>query len=213
MIGPDEQLSLAYAPAKLRRYYAALLGFDAALGQAYKATNEVGLIQIRLAWWRDQLEQPTAREPVVAALHDLIRSHDVSVAALIRVIDGWAVLLDDPPYDDATLLDYARLRGAGLFAVAAQLAGNAINDQAGIGWALTDFARHCSHSETAKRAMALARDALPDNVAGTLPKPMRSFAILTRFAQADCQHPLDQQRVAGSPYRIIQAIGFTLFTR
>jgi 15-cis-phytoene synthase len=213
MIGPDEQLSLAYAPAKLRRHFKVLLSFDAALGQAFKATSEVGLIQIRLAWWRDQLEQPTAREPVIEGIHDMIRSHDVSVDALIRVIDGWAVLLDDPPYDDATLLEYARLRGAGLFAVAAQLAGNAINDQAGIGWALADFARHCSDVDTAKRAMALAQDALHSDIAASLPKPMRSFAILTRFAQADCQRALDQQRVAGSPYRIIQAIGFTLFRR
>jgi 15-cis-phytoene synthase len=213
MIGPDEQLALAYAPSKLRPYYEALLGFDAALGQAFKATNEVGLIQIRLAWWRDQLEQPTAREPVVTALHDMIFSHDVSVDALTKIIDGWAVLLDDPPYDDATLLDYARLRGAGLFAVAAQLGQRAINDEAGIGWALTDFARHCSDADTAKLAMALAQHALGGNAAAALPKSMRSFAVLARFAQADCQRPLDQQRLAGSPYRIIQAIGFSLFRR
>lgn len=213
MIGPDEQLCLAYAPANMRPYYAALLGFDAALGQAFKATNEVGLIQIRLAWWRDQLEESTVREPVIVGLHDMIRTHDVSVAALTRVIDGWAMLLDDPPYDDATLLEYARLRGGSLFAIAAQLSGAAINDEDGIGWALTDFARHCSRPETAVRAMALARNHLSDNMAATLPKPMRSFAILTRFAQSDCQRGIDQQRVAGSPHRIIQAIGFTLFRR
>jgi 15-cis-phytoene synthase len=143
----------------------------------------------------------------------MISNHDVSVDALTRVIDGWAVLLDDPPYDDATLLDYARLRGAGLFAIAAQFTQSAINDRAGVGWALTDFARHCTDAETAKRAMTLAQDALRDNSVAELPKPMRSFAILTRFAQADCQRPLDEQRVAGSPYRIIQAIGFIMFGR
>ena len=213
MIGPDAQLALAYAPTKLRAHYIALLGYDTALGQAYKATSEVGLIQIRLAWWRDQLEETTAREPVIAALQAMIRSHDVSVAALTRVIDGWAVLLDDPPYDDATLMKYARLRGGGLFAVAAQLSGAVISDEAGIGWALTDFARHCSDFDTAARAAALARDHLRGNVAARLPKPMRALAILTRFAEADCQRAIDQQRVAGSPHRIIQAIGFTLFKR
>lgn len=213
MIGPDEQLALAYASAKLRPYHEALLGFDAALGQAFKATKEVGLIQIRLAWWRDQLAQPTAREPVVTALHDMIFSHDVSVDALTKIIDGWAVLLDDPPYDDAALLDYARLRGAGLFAVAAQVGRCTINDAAGIGWALTDFARHCSDANSAKRAMALAQDVLHGNAAAELPTPMRAFAIITRFATADCQRPLDQQRAAGSPHRIIQAIGFSLFRR
>jgi 15-cis-phytoene synthase len=213
MIGPDEQLSLAYTPAKLRPYYKALLSFDAALGQAFKATNEVGLIQIRLAWWRDQIGESNAREPVIAALNDMICNHDVSAEMLTKIIDGWAVLLDDPPYDDVMLLAYARQRGVGLFAVAAQLAGCTVGDKAGIGWALTDFARHCSDSDTAKRAMALAQDVLRGNAAATLPKPMRSFAILTRFAQSDCHRTLDQQRVAGSPYRIIQAIGFMMFGR
>ena len=213
MIGPDAQLALAYAPAKLRTHYEALLGFDAALGQAFRATNEVGLIQIRLAWWRDQLEQSTAREPVIAGLQAMIRSHDVSVSALTRVIDGWAVLLDDPPYDDAALLEYARRRGGGLFTVAAQLSGAVISDDAGIGWALSDFARHCSDFDTATRAVALARDHLRGKVAARLPKPMRTLAILTRFAEADCQRAIDQQRVVGSPHRIIQAIGFTLFRR
>lgn len=213
MIGPDAQLALAYAPAKSRAHYEALLGFDAALGQAFRATSEVGLIQIRLAWWRDQLEEATAREPVIAALQAMIRSHDVSVAALTRVIDGWAVLLDDPPYDDATLLEYARLRGGELFAVAAQLSGAVVGDEAGIGWALTDFARHCSDFDTAARALALARDHLRRKVAVCLPGPMRALAILTRFAEADCQRAVDQQRAAGSPHRIIQAIGITLFRR
>jgi 15-cis-phytoene synthase len=213
MIGPDEQLALAYAPSKLRPYHAALLSFDAALGQAFKATNEVGLIQIRLAWWRDQIGVSHAREPVVAALNDMISNHDVSPDALTKIIDGWALLLDDPPYDDATLLKYARLRGAGLFAVAAQIARCKADDEAGIGWALTDFARHCSDADSAKRAITLAQDVLRGNIAVQLPKPMRTFAILTRFATGDCQRPIDQQRVAGSPYRIIQAIGFGLFRR
>jgi 15-cis-phytoene synthase len=213
MIGPDEQLALAYAPAKLRPYYAALLGFDAALGQAFKATSEVSLIQIRLAWWRDQIGESGAREPVIAALNDMIRSHDVSIEALHKVIDGWAVLLDDPPYDDATLLEHARLRGAGLFTIAAQITRSGVNDNAGIGWALTDFARHCSDADTAKRAIGLAQSALQGNVAAKLAKPLRPFAILTRFAQGDCHRALDQQRVAGSPYRIIQAIGFSVFRR
>jgi 15-cis-phytoene synthase len=213
MIGPDEQLALAYAPSKLRPYHAALLSFDAALGQAFKATNEVGLIQIRLTWWRDQIGKPYTREPVIVALNDMISNHDVSPDTLTKIIDGWAVLLDDPPYDDAALLAYARQRGAGLFAVAAKVGRCTVNDAAGIGWALTDFARHCSDADTAKRAMALAQDVLRGIAAMALPKPMRAFAILTRFAKADCQRPLDQQRKAGSPYRIIQAIGFSLFRR
>ena len=209
MIGPDEQLALAYAPSKLRDSYAALLAFDAALGQAFKATHEVGLIQIRLAWWRDQLEMPATREPVVTALHSLMRSHGVIAEALATIINGWEVLLDDPPYSDVQLMRYARLRGGGLFAVAARVAGCVVAEQAGEGWALTDFARHCSQRETAERGLVLARQ----SKAVSLPSVMRAFGLLSRFARSDCQRSVDQQRVAGSPMRIIQAIGFMLFRR
>ncbi|MEK6637353.1 MAG: squalene/phytoene synthase family protein [Pseudomonadota bacterium] len=211
MIGPDEQLALAYAPARLRAEYTALLEFDAILGQAFKATNEVSLIQIRLAWWRDQLDRWSVSEPVAASLHALMTRHNIGPDAFKTIIDGWAVLLDDLPYTDLQLAEYARQRGGGLFAVAARLAGGAADDRAGAGWALSDFARHCSHAGTAMRALALARDALHGNVAARLPKSMRSFAILARFAQGDCKRSRDEQRVAGSPHRIIQAIGFTLF--
>jgi 15-cis-phytoene synthase len=213
MIDPDVQLALVYAPAKLRADCAALLGFDAALGQAFRATNEVGLIQIRLAWWRDQLDQPLAREPVVESLQALMQRHRITPDMLGAIIDGWAVLLDDPPYSEAQLERYAQQRGGGLFGVAARIAGDRAHERAGMGWALTDFARHCSHPETAARAMALARAHLCGNVASAFSRPMRAFAILTRFAQADCARGIDQQRVVGSPYRIIQAIGFALFRR
>ena len=209
MIGPDERLALAYAPARLRKAYAALLAFDAALGQAFKATNQTGLIAIRLAWWRDQLVQSTTREPVLDALHKVMQDHDVTAKALTMVIDGWAVLLDDPPYADAQLMAYARLRGGGLFAVAAQVAGCPPHAQAGLGWALTDFARHCSHLETAGRALILAHQSR----AVSLPKPMRPFGLLAHFAKSDCQRALNKQRTAGSPYRMIQAIGFVLLRR
>ena len=213
MIGPDEQLALVYAPARLRMDYAHLLEFDAALGQAFKATSTLDLTQIRLAWWRDQLDRADARDPLVASMNTLMKRYDVSPEMLKRIIEGWAVLLDDLPYSEVQLVDYARLRGGGLFAVAARIAGCNADIRAGMGWALSDFARHCSHPETAHLALMLARRQLADNIAATVPGAMRPFAILARFAQADSLRSLDQQRAAGSPYRIIQAIGFTLFRR
>jgi 15-cis-phytoene synthase len=213
MIGLDEQLALAYAPASLRPNFAVLFEFDAALGQAFKATRTIDLTQIRLVWWRDQLDRDNSNDPLATAIRSLADRYDVSVDMLKMIIEGWAVLLDDLPYSETQLENYARLRGGTLFAVAARMADGLADERAGMGWAMTDFARHCSHPETADRAMALARTCLRDNVAATLPKPMQTFAILTRFAQADSLRALDQQRPAGSPYRIIQAIGFTLFKR
>lgn len=213
MIGPDTQLALAYAPAKLRADYRILLEFDAALGQAFKATRTLDLTQIRLAWWRDQLDLTEPRDPLASAIHMLMRRYGVSAGSLKKIIEGWAVLLDDLPYSNGQLEDYARRRGEGLFVVAARIAGGEADPNAGMGWALCDFARRCSHPETAARAHMLARAYLADNPAAKLPVAMRPFAILARFAQADSLHPPNQQHAEGSPYRIIQAIGFALFRR
>lgn len=216
MISADEQLALAYAPATLRADCAALLGFDAALGQAFKATGEVGLIAIRLAWWRDQLGLKATREPIISALNIVMARHDVSADRLAVIIDGWAVLLDDPPYSDRQLEDYARMRGGTLYEVAARIAAagdEAACQSAGAGWALNDFARNCSDRQTAGRAFALAREHLAGGVAAALPRSMLPFGILSRFAQSDSLRPVDQQRRAGSPMRAIEAICFALFRR
>jgi 15-cis-phytoene synthase len=213
MIGLDEQLALAYAPPKLRVAFKALLQFDAALGQAFKATSTIGLTQIRLAWWRDQLAVEGAHDPLAAMLKLLINSYNISPTMFEAMIDGWAVLLDDLPYSDAQLTDYALGRGGGLFAIAAQMACVQGDKQAGAGWALVDFARHCSHPETANRAMGLARQYLGDNAPAKLSRRIRTFAILAHFAKADAVRDLNRQRAAGSPYRMIQAIGFVMFRR
>lgn len=213
MIGADEQLALAYAPARLRRGFTALFAFDAALGQLFKLVGAPGLIQLRLAWWREELGNAAARDPVLIATNRLISEDGLGVADLVRIVDGWERLLADPPFGDADLGDYARDRGGGLFAAAARLAVCDVMPSSGEGWALADFARHCSHRDTAVRAMALAQARLDEAAQAKTPAPLRPFALLARFAHSDCRRPLDRQTPAGSPRRAFAAIGFALSPR
>ena len=211
-------IALAYAKGELREGFYALLALDAALGNALRAGVSPPLAQIRLAWWRDQvavdaLAKPAA-DPVIIAIRAAIRRHGVKRGALVDLVNGWETLLGDWPLSSELLLDNAQLRGGGLFAAAADVAGIAPDADclaAGRLWALTDFANHCSDQATARRARELARAI--GAKARQLPKSMRPFAILTRFAERDIAAAKSNRKLPGSPYRMIQALGFVCWRR
>lgn len=213
MISLDQRLALAYGPAALRAPLTALLAFDAQLGHAFRVTRETPLLHIRLAWWREQLGDQAARDPALAAVNRLIADHPAIRPALERVIDGWLVLLDDPPYAEAQLQDYANGRGGGLFAAAGILAGNAADEAAGQGWALADLARHCSHRPSSELADRLARHYLDRANVRSMPATLRSFALLAHFAKKDSHKNVENKCKNGSPIRIIHSFGFLLGRR
>ena len=66
------RLALTYAPARATRPTLALLALDARLAGIVRSASEPMLAQLRLAWWREQLEiDLTARpagEPLLAVL-------------------------------------------------------------------------------------------------------------------------------------------------
>lgn len=210
MITQDQRLALAYGPAPLRTPLSALLAFDGQLGHAFRVTREATLLHIRLAWWREQLAGPAARDPALEAVNRLIAANPTLRPMLDRVIDGWMVLIDDPPYDEAQLVNYAQGRGGGLFAAAAALADCAVDEMTGQGWALADFARHCSHGASAERADRLARQMLDGARRRSFPAKLRSFALLAHFARIDSNKNAGSKCRIGSPLRIVHSIGFLL---
>ena len=211
-------IALAYAKGELREDFHALLALDAALGNALRAGVSPPLAQIRLAWWREQLAEEVlakpAADPVIMAIRAAIWCHGVKQGALVDLVNGWETLLGDWPLSAELLLDYADLRGGGLFAAAAVVAGIAPDADclaAGRLWALADFANHCSDQTTASLARELARAI--GAKARHLPKSMRPFAILTRFAERDIVSDTSNRNLTGSPYRMIQALGFVCCRR
>lgn len=210
MIAIDHRLALAYGPASLRQDLAVLLSFDAQMANAFRLAATPALVQIRLAWWRDQLGRSEARDPLLIDINRLIAAHPPLKIALERVIEGWSVLLDDPPYDAAQLLAFAGSRGGGLFAAAAAVAGETIDERVGQGWALVDLARHCSDQPTASLAMAMAADRFAGIRWRQLPSKLRSMAMIAYFASQDSIQKLHIKYRDGSPARLYQIICFFL---
>ena len=202
---PDQRLALAYAPRTLRPAFETLLRFDGELATAVSVASEPLLGQVRLAWWRDALADPSHAENRVPLLNELatIGRSDIILPALTAMVNGWETLLSPLPMEQETLRDYAEGRGGGLFAAAAHAAGcpeSAARDS-GIGWALTDFAFRCSDAETAVRSLDLARDHLAD--LPQLSRDLRSFALLARFARSDTRRRLEQGPAARTPWRLL----------
>jgi 15-cis-phytoene synthase len=210
MIAIDHRLALAYGPARLRKDLAVLLSFDAQMANAFRLSATPALVQIRLAWWRDQLGRSDVRDPLLIDINRLIASYPPLKAALERMIEGWSVLLDDPPYDEAQLRAFAHDRGGGLFAAAGGIAGEPIDETLGQGWALVDLARHCSDKTTASLAMALASDRFATIRWKAQPSKLRSMAIIAYFASRDSIQKIHIKYRDGSPVRLYQVICYFL---
>ncbi len=178
---PDRILALAYAPGAQRDALSALWALDETLGRIVATTTQDIVGQMRLSWWHQNLcaldSGAIAAEPVLVALAGVVRNHDVTGAALAGLVEGWEVLLEDL-LTDGDLADYAKARGAWLFALSSEILGSTRSDAVGQGWALADFARHCSDETLARRALALSPvTAIPRR----LPKPLRMLAWLARY--------------------------------
>jgi phytoene synthase len=176
----DRYLAALYAPAAVRPALLALHALDLELAEVVRTTTEPMLGQIRLAWWREQLQALDAgarpAQPVLAALADHLLPAGVSGASLEPLEDAWLALLADD------LAAYAEARAV-LFAAAARLlAGAPVPgiEALGAGWALVDLAR--SGREIAAEALADAERLLaPPRVDG----PARQLAGLAALARRD----------------------------
>lgn len=141
----DRYLATLYAAPAARAGLFALHALDLELAEVTRSTTEPMLGQIRLAWWREQLQalDTGARpaQPVLTALAQHLLPAGISGASLEPLEDAWLALLDDD------VEAHAKARGR-LFAAAAQLLlpgadASAIElaGRLGAGWALVDVAR------------------------------------------------------------------------
>jgi phytoene synthase len=107
----------------LRPAFDALLEVDEAMGDVVAKATEPALAAIKLAWWRERLQELDAgkvpAEPRLQAAAEALLPRGISGASLAELEDGWLTLLDPEP-------DIARAgeRGAKLFALAASLLGS-----------------------------------------------------------------------------------------
>ena len=214
-LAPEQRLASVFGPSSLRVPQSSLLQFDAFLGKTVRLAREPLLVQIRLGWWREQaglLPMPKpGPDPLLGALDELVRYHHVATADLHALVNAWEAMLDETRLMESDVIAIARARGGAVFRLASAIAGTAFDkstEEAGTLWALVDYARHCADPGLARHALDLATGFV--GVARMLPRQIRPFAILARFAERDAIRGLDRMTPPGSPRRILQAWEFVI---
>jgi phytoene synthase len=120
----DRDLVRLYWPVELRSAFDALFAIDDAMGDVVARATEPALAAIKLAWWRERLEELDAgkvpAEPRLQAAADELLTRSIGGASLAELEDGWAALLEADPDPERVAA-----RGAKLFGLASSLLGTA----------------------------------------------------------------------------------------
>jgi 15-cis-phytoene synthase len=205
LLGADRALALTHVPVRHRAAIAALWAVDAAMGDVLRTTSDPLLGQIRLAWWRERLEEldegVVPAEPRLRAVARQLVPQGVSGRDVAVLEGAWLRLFDDFPWDIATV-EGIWFRGRHLFGLAARVLGQPGQEIEAAGglWALVDAARHCS--DAASRALLVAQaktlgTALERVKFTAKLRPLSALAVL---AWRDA-HPGEPFQPEGTPQR------------
>jgi phytoene synthase len=204
----DRILALSYVPARVRAALEALWCLDATLAAVLSSGRDPLLSQIKLAWWRDALEQldraPPPAEPALEAVARHVLPRGVTGAELAAMERGWTLLLTPDPLTPEELATYASARGGLLFALSARLLGGECGsaEAGGEAWALIDLARHSGSEVDAEAAIAAARS----KDLGQWPAPLRPLGMLAALAQRDAEPERSRWEEQGAPGRMLRMI-------
>ena len=176
-----------YVPRPARFLVTALFALDSAMGEVVRTTTEPMIGQIRLAWWRERLEEldegRAPAEPNLQAAAEIIAGSEVTGREMAEITEGWEALLEPFPWDGA-VADAVADRGRRLFAIAARIVGARPEraGQAGQLWALVDVAKHCSDEISRKSLIDAARSlsAQISDVAAEAERPLTMLGLLAR---------------------------------
>jgi len=175
-LSEEAQVALAWAPPRARPATAALLALDQRLGTILRQKREPMLAQMRLAWWRDRLSEPSGNWPHGDAVLDALRLWQ-EPAALVALVNGWEELLGEA-LDEAAIAGFAQGRASGFAALAMEVGEGAAADaaaHAGRQWALADLAANLSNPAEREAVLAQARRS---ERPGRLPRMLRAPAVL-----------------------------------
>ena len=200
------RVAIGHAPPKHREALLSIFALDAALGRIVATTTEPLIGQMRLTWWHERLvgldRGELTAEPVLAALQGVIRDYDVTGLMLAELVEGWEALFEPLPLEIETLKIFAARRGNRLFDLAARVMVANISPGLGAGWALIDFAEHCSDEHTARRCWETARIHF-EICAINGPKPLR---ILARINRVKAIRPFDRLKEKISRWVLVTAV-------
>ncbi len=179
----DRRLALAYCAAAARADTLAVFLLDLRLSRLIAQKREPLLSQMRLAWWRDRLREEADGfhhdEPVLA----LLAQWGPAKAGLAALVDGWEVLLNEPPLSDSAIVAFAEGRARAFSLLAEQIGGGdwaGEAHRAGFNWALADLAMHTCDPVEVDQVQTLV--AACDWRQPLLPAGLRPLAVLHGLA-------------------------------
>ncbi len=100
------RLVLSFTPSSLKPRLDPLLRLHHYLARVVNLSKDIMLIQLRLAWWRDELrkaQNPQSAAPVDPLLGRLIEGWRPHFDGPIGIIDAWEGLLGDRPWPDTVV--------------------------------------------------------------------------------------------------------------
>lgn len=190
----DLELALLYMPRPQRGLVADFFALDKVLGQVLQTTREPMVGQMRLAWWRERLNDidrgDVQAEPHLEGAARLVAATGMSGKMLAdELVDRWEAILLAPSYDDDFVGPVAG-RGAALFGQSALILGASgmveakMAMDAGSLWTMMDFARHCRDADMLDIILDVARDKA-NALAGPAEPAIRPLTMLGLLAKRD----------------------------
>jgi phytoene synthase len=191
LLDTDRQIALQATPKGVRRAFVALWKLDLAFADVVATSSLAELGAIRLAWWRERLEDldqgaPTPAEPRLQAVATELLSRGITGGELSRLEDGWLPLLQSLPWDNAQAEALA-LRGRLLFGIGSHLLGRnpAEGEPFGAIWSLVDGVRHCTDRQSREFLIGRAKSAIADLPRRRISGELRPLTMIAAFAALD----------------------------
>jgi phytoene synthase len=176
------------------------------MGDVVRTTTEPMLGSIRLAWWRERLEELDSgvrapAEPRLQAVQASLLPRGVTGKDCAGLEGGWLRLFDPFPWNAQTA-EAIWFRGNLLFGLGARIVREPDEriQAAGALWALVDAARHCSDAKSRVMLIGQARTCAPGLGGARFASALRPLSMLATLAIRDCKR-VEPFEAEGSPGR------------
>ena len=138
--------------------------------------------RIRLAWWRETLEQPASARPKGDAVLDAVALHwPHDTSTLVQLVDAWEVMLHDAALTEPLLTDFAKGRIAPIVQLLGANNEHPTLEATAMRWAYADAATKVSSAE--ERELCLQLGLAAQVPVRRLGKKARGIAVLGALAQ------------------------------
>ncbi len=199
----DRDLVRLYWPVELRPAFDALFDLDDAMGDVVARATQPALAAIKLAWWRERLEEldggKTPSEPRLrAAAHDLLPA-GISGTDLAALERPWALLLMSDQQN--IFMEGVASRGPTVFKLAGKLLGIPFDDH------LENAAQSFAASDLARRGIFDLAPLSLRRSTHRAPRRMRPLTLLEALARRDMSRggpPFEPEATPGRAFALLR---------